>query len=107
MVGVRVALGNRLVTVKASRQYAKDGKEESPGAYITMNFTRPFAWSYVLSDSTRAIVRTSGLFSCFCASFHIHSSLNTFILCLCLISLTPPPPGISGYIIGAGYMLIW
>ena len=36
MDGVKVALGNRGVTVEAARQYAKDRKAgESPGIYVT------------------------------------------------------------------------
>ena len=37
MDGVKVALGNRVVTVEAARQYAKDRKEwrKGSGAYVT------------------------------------------------------------------------
>ena len=35
MDGVKVALGNRGMTVEAARQCSKDQKVESPGAYVT------------------------------------------------------------------------
>ena len=34
MDGVKVALGNRGMTVEAARQRQKDRKEESPGTYV-------------------------------------------------------------------------
>ena len=35
MDGVKVALGNRVMTVEAARQCAKDRKVETPGTYVT------------------------------------------------------------------------
>ena len=40
MDGVKVALGNRGITVEAARQCAKDRKSESPGTYITERVSR-------------------------------------------------------------------
>ena len=51
MDGVKVALGNRGMTVEAARQARKIGKSGEP-RYICnwMSFTLPFAWPCVLSD---------------------------------------------------------
>ena len=52
MDGVKVALGNRGMTVEAGRQYAKDRKEWRAlvHAYLTEFQAAIFAWPYVLLD---------------------------------------------------------
>ena len=52
MNGVKVALGNRGMTVESAHQYAKDRKERRALVHLYLNefHTAIFAWPSVLSD---------------------------------------------------------
>ena len=54
MDGVKVALGNKGMTVEAARQCAKDRKEWRALVHMSLNefYAAIFAWPCVLSDSS-------------------------------------------------------